>query len=141
MLNATKSSQLNSGWFSVLVMMTSTLSERVRVILSELGLNQTAFAEYVGVTKGAVNQWLSETVKSIDPEYAFALQHKAGYSAEWVMFGVGPKKLLPEYAVDPKVASVVSCMQRMGEYDKDTLVKISASLVDSKAAEPPDRVS
>ncbi len=134
MLNEHKSSNLNLRQFSLLDVTTTTLPDRLRGIMRDLGLNQTEFGRYVGASKGAVSQWIAGTVKSIDAQYAFALQRKAGYSAEWVMFGKEPSKLPVGYISDEKIASVILCMQRMSEYDKDSLVKISASLSGPGAA-------
>lgn len=111
-------------------MMNTTLPQRLKEVMEALDLNQPQFGDLVGATKGAVNQWLSGLSKSIDPEYAFKLQRKSGYSAEWLMFGTEPKKIPPSYLVDNKVAAVVTCMEKMTEADKDRLVKIGAALAE-----------
>jgi transcriptional regulator with XRE-family HTH domain len=109
---------------------TTTLPERVQEVMDALNLNQPQLASLVGVTKGAVNQWVSGHSKSIDAEYAFKLQRKTGYSAEWLIFGIEPKKIPASYLIDNKVAAVITCMENMTEADKDRLVKIGTALVE-----------
>ena len=106
-----------------------SLAERVDKMMAALGLNQPEFATIAGVTKGAVNQWLSGLTKNIDAGPAFSLQRKTGYNAEWIMFGSGPEKIayIATAFADPKVASVVECMTRMDDYGKDAMVKISVT--------------
>lgn len=109
-------------------MVNSTLSARLRTIIDELDINQTKLATEAGATKGAASQWLNGLTKSIDPEYAFKLQRRTGYSAEWIMFGTGPKKLLETYRIGSRETAMLKCMENMTEADKDRLVKIGSAL-------------
>lgn len=62
-------------------------------MIDELGVNQPAFAKLAGASTSLVNQWLSGLVKSISAKYAFALQRKTGYNAEWIQTGEGPEQV------------------------------------------------
>lgn len=122
-----QSSTLNRARFTLLAIMSTSLSDRIKEVMDDLALNQPQLAALVGATKGAVNQWLSGLTQSMDAEYAFKLQHEHGYNAEWLLLGAGPKMLPKSYVQDKKAATVLTCMQDMTEADKDRLVKIGAA--------------
>lgn len=109
-------------------MVNSTLSSRLSEIIAELGINQTKLAVEAGATKGAASQWIKGITKSIEAKHAFKLQRRTGYSAEWIMFGTGPKKLLETYQIGSREITMLKCMQTMTEADKDRLVKIGSAL-------------
>lgn len=71
----------------------TTLSERIRMILDETGIEQTELAKVACVTKGAVNQWLSGATKSMKSQYAVKIGKKFGYTVGWLAMGEGDKKL------------------------------------------------
>jgi len=65
------------------------LSDRIALMLNNLHVDQVVFGGYAGVSKGAVNHWLTGKVKSINGLAAIKLQRKTGYNAEWIMIGEG----------------------------------------------------
>lgn len=69
-----------------------TTSERVTVMMRELDLDQVQFGALAGAPKSVVNQWLSGNIQNISAAYAFRLQHRTGFSAEWIQLGEGEKK-------------------------------------------------
>ena len=74
----------------------TTTAERVSKMMRELGdLDQPAFGRLAGASKSMVNQWLSGMVKSVTARYAFELERKTGYRAEWIQTGEGPEKGRP----------------------------------------------
>lgn len=75
-------------------MMGTTSAERIQTILDELGINQVELGGIAKASKSVVNQWLSGKIKSVAPEYAFAIQREKGYNAEWIMLGTGRKMLV-----------------------------------------------
>lgn len=91
-LDGTSSSTLDGEPSRMLDM--STASERVKLMMDALGKDQVEFGELAGTSRSVVNQWLSGKIKTIGAEYAYALQKKTGYSAEWIQLGTGPEKLL-----------------------------------------------
>lgn len=72
--------------------MGTTVSKRVLLMMEELEKDQVQFATIADTTKSVVNQWVSGSIKSIAPQYAYAIEARAGYSAKWVMLGEGPKR-------------------------------------------------
>jgi transcriptional regulator with XRE-family HTH domain len=75
-----------------------TLTERIRLVLSEIarerGLNASQVAAAVGATKSAVSKWTTGGTLQLRAEYLFALEDQFGYSARWIRTGRGPRKLL-----------------------------------------------
>ncbi|MFL9901501.1 helix-turn-helix transcriptional regulator [Paraburkholderia fungorum] len=71
----------------------TTLPERIQIVLGETGIEQAELARVAGVSKGAVNQWLSGGIKSMNYEYAAEIQKKFGYRIDWLVKGRGEKKL------------------------------------------------
>lgn len=69
-----------------------TTSERVTVMMRELDLDQVQFGALAGASKSVANQWLSGNIQNISAGYAFKLQHRTGFSAEWIQLGEGEKK-------------------------------------------------
>lgn len=69
------------------------LSERIRTVLTEQGIDQVELARIAGVTKGAVNQWLDGKIQSLKLEYAVGIQTEYGYSAVWLVLGRGEKMI------------------------------------------------
>jgi len=61
-------------------------------MMRELDLDQVQFGALAGASKSVVNQWLSGNIQNISAAYAFRLQHRTGFSAEWIQLGEGEKK-------------------------------------------------
>lgn len=61
--------------------------------LSLKGIDQVDIARSAGVTKGAVNQWLSGGIKSMKLEYALRLERAYGYNHKWLVMGEMPVKI------------------------------------------------
>jgi transcriptional regulator with XRE-family HTH domain len=61
--------------------------KHVRVVVRN-DLSQAAFAEELGVTRGALGNW--ERNKGIKRENIVAIAEKSGVSLDWLLHGVGP---------------------------------------------------
>lgn len=86
----------------------TTTETRIARVMAELEINQVDLAKLAGTSKSMVNQWLSGLIKSIGPRYAFTLQRKTGYSAEWLMTGEGPARVGSEVLGAPKTTPTVA---------------------------------
>lgn len=83
--------------------MKMTTIERVEKMMRDLGnLDQPAFGSLAGASKSVVNQWLSGKIKSIAAEYAFRLQRKTGFNAEWIQLGEGAERVGEVIEAEPK---------------------------------------
>lgn len=70
----------------------STLADRIKEIRKALELTQEELGGYAGVGKASVSQWEDGSTKSLKSETALKLQEKTGYSADWIVYGRGPKR-------------------------------------------------
>lgn len=74
------------------------MAERISYILSEIkaerGISATAFADAIGVSKGAVSKWASGETANLKNEHLFSIEEKFGYSARWIAAGKGPQMLV-----------------------------------------------
>lgn len=73
-----------------------TVTERINLIFQEMqdekrAKTQADFGRLLGVTRSAVNQWLSGATK-ITAENVFLIEDKTGYCARWIATGDGPKR-------------------------------------------------
>jgi transcriptional regulator with XRE-family HTH domain len=66
------------------------VSDRVRVILQEKGLNQTKFAESIYATRGYISRLLKGEI-GISNSTAMLIEKVHGYTREWILNGTGPK--------------------------------------------------
>lgn len=67
---------------------------RVCVMKKALNLESDMdFYRLCEIDKGHGAQWKSGMTKTIGAEYAFRLQEKTGFQAEWIMLGTGPQRL------------------------------------------------
>lgn len=84
------SSPLNAGLVKVANM--PTLRERLIEVADSLG-NDAEFARIAKVSRSAVSQWRAGDVKSLKALSALNIQERTGFSARWLVLGIGPKKM------------------------------------------------
>ena len=70
--------------------MKNTLAERLTYIVEQSGLKQTAFAKSVGVTPNYISMIMHGKKDLISPTLAMLIQFLYGYSANWLLNGIGP---------------------------------------------------
>lgn len=124
--------------------MKMSTAERVEKMMRELGnIDQPSFGALAGASKSVVNQWLSGGIQSIGARYAFNLQKKTGYNAEWIMLGDGSERLsdaksepaMPTFSKSAiHLMSVVSSLDASG--DNTTLLNAAATLLSSAIPKP-----
>lgn len=95
-LCTSKSSPLNAGLVKVAYMI--TLHDRLVEIANEIG-NDAELARIAGVSRSAVSQWRAGDVKSLKAISALRIQERTGYSARWLVLGIGPKKLVDNKSI------------------------------------------
>lgn len=67
------------------------LKDRIIEAMLAAGLKKLQFANAVGVSSGAVTQWVDGTTKSLKATTAARMQEVTGYSATWLVTGLGEK--------------------------------------------------
>ncbi|MGE0334452.1 MAG: helix-turn-helix domain-containing protein [Gammaproteobacteria bacterium] len=88
------------------------LPERMRWALEHAGMDQASLARHLGITKGAVGQWVSGDTESIRPVHLFRAARTLRVEAEWLGTGDGPRtrteRALPD--VDVEVCRLVAAL-------------------------------
>jgi transcriptional regulator with XRE-family HTH domain len=80
------------------------VSDRVRIILQERGLNQTKFAESIYATRGYISRLLKGEI-GISNSTAMLIEKVHGYTREWILNGAEPK-------MSPAAGRPLSSLQR-----------------------------
>jgi len=68
------------------------LKHRIREAMEGAGLKPLQLANAVGVSSGAVTHWLNGATSSLKAETANRISQVTGYSASWLVSGLGDKK-------------------------------------------------
>jgi transcriptional regulator with XRE-family HTH domain len=66
------------------------VSDRVRIIMQEKGMNQTKFAESIYATKGYISRLLKGEI-GMSNSTAMLIENVHGYAREWILNGTEPK--------------------------------------------------
>lgn len=83
----------------------NTLADRLRLAMTEAGLNQVQLAQAVGVKPPSVNGWLSSKAKYLRGENLLKAARALGVSQEWLATGRGPMRG-PDTEAEPGSQSV-----------------------------------
>jgi transcriptional regulator with XRE-family HTH domain len=99
--------------------MAGTLAERIRVARAFARLSQGGLAEKIGVTRGAVGQWETETTQPADANLRLIAVH-TGSSYEWLATGRGEPRPRSLRTSDPILlaGTVEAGVFRMIELEK-----------------------
>lgn len=84
----------------------STLTERLRIAFADSGKNQADLARAVGVTEGAVTQWLGGGIKTLRAGNALKLSRALNVSPEWLTEGRGPMRSAMNEWLDQQMPNV-----------------------------------
>jgi transcriptional regulator with XRE-family HTH domain len=68
------------------------LADRIRIILTETGMSQKAFAESLNVTASYISKVL-HTASGVSNTTAMVIEKLYGYTKDWLLNGTEPKKL------------------------------------------------
>jgi transcriptional regulator with XRE-family HTH domain len=90
----------------------STLPERLQWALDHTEHTQASLAREIGISKGAVGQWMSGDTEHIRPAYLFDAARVLRVEAEWLATGRGARTSLERKApdVDVEICRLVSAM-------------------------------
>ena len=72
-----------------------TIGFRIKQMLGELGITQNTLAISIGLTRGAVSQWISNTTTPTAVNL-FEIEDRHGYQAKWIITGKGSRKVTQE---------------------------------------------
>jgi plasmid maintenance system antidote protein VapI len=65
------------------------VSDKLRIIVSDLNISQTKFADTLGVSFTYINCLINGKRKNISQSLAILIQKTYGYSADWILNGEG----------------------------------------------------
>lgn len=82
---------LNPQAFKLANMETTTLSDRIEIILKEQGIRATELAVVADVSDSTITHWKNGATESMKAVNALMIQEKYGYTIEWIISGKGPK--------------------------------------------------
>lgn len=89
------------------------IARRLAALVAALGHNQTSFAQLVGITQPALNNYL-KAIRRPDIDVAIAIQIKTGATLDWLYLGDRsglPSRLLqllPDLSAESRTASQTS---------------------------------
>jgi len=88
------------------------LPARVQWALDHAGHTQASLAREIGISKGAIGQWVSGATDHIRPAHLFDAARALRVEAEWLGIGKGPRTRLERAApdVDVEICRLVSAM-------------------------------
>lgn len=104
-----------------------TLAQRIKNLRKELGLNQTEFAQKIGITQTSLSQIEGEK-NGISYDVYKAIVNEFKVNPVWLMDGIGSMFVSPDYARDDK-RSVIPLVVQVGSDEEENIV-----MVDKKAA-------
>lgn len=90
-----------------------TLGQRLKTILGERGVKQVEFARTLGISANYVNLIVNDKKDTISETLAKLIEETYGFSAEWVLTGMGEKYTATGTSAEK--AEVLKKIQRMSD--------------------------
>lgn len=67
------------------------LKDRIREVMESTNMTKSQFARAMGVSRGAVSQWLEGDIKGLRASTASKMEKLSGFSYKWIVTGRGAK--------------------------------------------------
>ena len=90
-----------------------TLGERIQIILKERSIKQVEFAKVLGISANYVNLLVNDKKTKISDTLAKLIEETYGYSAEWLLEGVGEK--FSDTSVSASKSEILKRIQKMSD--------------------------
>lgn len=81
-----------------------------------------------GASKSVVNQWLSGKIKSIDINYALAIERELGISHIWLMTGSGEPERMETLKLSSDEARLLSVYRRLEPRDQQVVLRLAETI-------------
>lgn len=107
------------------------LKDRLRIVLDEQNIKQKDLAETIKVTESYVSNMLKGKRNNISESLALLLEQKYGYSANWILNGIEPKRSKIK-DLSPIQRKVISDIEQMDETDLAAVKAFISSLSEYK---------
>jgi len=88
-----------------------TLGERIQTILKERSIKQVEFAKVLGISANYVNLLVNDKKTKISDTLAKLIEETYGYSAEWLLEGVGER--FSDTSVSASKSEILKRIQKM----------------------------
>lgn len=110
-----------------------TLGQRFKTILEERGVKQVQFAKVLGISANYVNLLVNDKKDTISETLAKLIEETYGFSAEWVLTGMGKK--YSAAGTSAEKAEVLKKIQRMSDGEVRAVLAFVNSLESLKEQE------
>ena len=90
-----------------------TLGERIQTILKERSIKQVEFAKVLGISANYVNLLVNDKKTKISDTLAKLIEETYGYSAEWLLEGVGER--FSDTSVSASKTEILKRIQKMSD--------------------------
>ena len=77
-----------------------TLGQRLKTVLIERGVKQVEFAKAMGISANYVNLLVNDKKDTISETLAKLIEETYGFSAEWILTGMGEKCLVNKISTE-----------------------------------------
>ncbi|MDR1931684.1 MAG: helix-turn-helix domain-containing protein [Spirochaetales bacterium] len=113
-----------------------SLSDRIRLIIRERGLNQRKFAESVYVTEGYISRLLNDAGVGISKSTAMLIEKVHGYAKDWILKGTEPKlSAASPRPLTPTQKKIIAEIERMSDDELFFILTYIEALKKKKAME------
>lgn len=103
-----------------------TLGQRLKTILGERGVKQVELAKTLGISANYVNLIVNDKKDTISETLAKLIEETYGFSAEWVLTGMGEKYSATGSSAEK--AEVLKKIQRMSDCEVRAVLAFVNSL-------------
>lgn len=103
-----------------------TLGQRLKMVLTERGIKQVEFARALGISANYVNLLVNNKKDTISETLAKLIEETYGFSAEWVLTGIGEK--YSAIGTSAEKAEVLKKIQRMSDCEVRAVLAFVNSL-------------
>jgi len=90
-----------------------TLGERIQTILKDRNIKQVEFARVLGISANYVNLLVNDKKSKISDTLAKLVEETYGYSAVWLLEGIGEKYL--DSSVSASKSEILKKIQKMSD--------------------------
>lgn len=107
-----------------------TLRDRLVEIMDAIG-NDAELARKAGVSRASVSDWRAGNIRSLKALTALNIQEKTGYSARWLILGIGPKKFASKSELREMSALEHNSSPKLSRENEQKLLAVLRSFLDT----------
>ena len=108
---------------------TARLVEAFQAERARSNLSKTELARRVGVSRGAVSQWLNGSSTNLRPQHLFAVADALSIEARWLATGKGPKE---KRAITSADTALLQDLKQLSETQRATLKMLVRQIAEDR---------